>query len=297
MARIVGGIGISHQPAMGREFDRVAKQGEPLERWQAWFDGSRRVGELLDQLAPDHIVIVYNDHLNHFDLENYPTFAIGIGASFPQADEGGGLRALPEIPGDPGWGIHLTEHLVENGFDMTVSQNLAIDHGIYSWLPYLSAPPWRVPITPIAVNMIRQPLPAPFRLRQLGEALRRGIEGRIVDQRVVVVATGGLSHQISGGRFGLVNAALDTYLMDRLPRHLDELVSIPTREWMRLGGMDAAELTMWFSMRAALSASARPVFSFHTAPSIVGAGALVLAEPGELTEVDAQLVSPSPSVP
>ena len=39
---------------------------------------------------------------------------------------------------------------------------------------------------------------------------------------------------------------------------------------------------MWFSMRAALSDQARPIFSFHTAPSIVGA--LVMAEPGGLPQ-------------
>ena len=287
MARIVGGVGISHQPAMGREYDRVLSAGEPGERWRPWFDGCRRVSELIDAMAPDHLVVVYNDHLNHFDLDNYPTFAIGVGASFRQADEGGGLRNLPDIPGDAGWGIHLATHLVEHGFDMTVSQNLAIDHGIYSWLPYLNVMAARLPITPIAVNMIRAPLPTPIRLRQLGAALRQGIEARGSEERVLVIATGGLSHQISGGRFGLVNAALDNYLIDRLPDRLDELVALPTREWMRLGGADAAELTMWFSMRSALSSQARPVFSFHTSPSIVGAGALVMAEPGVLASTSA----------
>ena len=287
MAHIVGGIGVSHQPAMGREYDRVQAGGDTLPGWQPWFDGSRRVGAMLAELAPDHIVIVYNDHLNHFDLDNYPTFAIGICRTFPQADEGGGPRPLPSIPGDVGWAMHLAESLVGQGFDMTISQNLAIDHGIYSWLPYVMAPPWRVPVTPIAVNMIRMPLPTPARLRQLGEGIRRGIEARPGKERVVVIATGGLSHQISGARFGLVNAPLDQYLMDRLSGRLDDLVRIPTAEWQRLGGMDAAELTMWFSMRAALSDRARAVFSFHTSPSIVGAGALVMAEPGQLAELPA----------
>ena len=73
--------------------------------------------------------------------------------------------------------MHLAGSLVTQGFDMTISQNLAINHGIYSWLPYISAPPWRVAITPIAA-MIRMPLPTPLRLQQLGAAIRRGIEAR-----------------------------------------------------------------------------------------------------------------------
>jgi len=35
---------------------------------------------------------------------------------------------------------------------------------------------WPVTVTPIAVNMVRQPLPAASRLRSLGAAIRAGVE-------------------------------------------------------------------------------------------------------------------------
>lgn len=287
MAVVVGGIGIAHSPSMAVEFDRRERDpalSSPL--WQPWFDGTRRVAELLEALRPDHLVVIYNDHLNYFDFDNYPTLAIGIGDRFAQADEGFGRRQLPDLPGDPGWGISLTEYLVEHEFDMLVSQDLAVDHGVFSWLPYVLTPPWPLTVTPIAVNMIREPFPTPRRLRSLGQALRGGIVERPVDERVVVVATGGMSHQISGARFGIANSALDEYFLDRLPDHLDELVDVPVTEWMRLGGTEAAELTLWFAMRAALSTGAAPVYSFHTFPQITGCGALVLAEPGALDHAE-----------
>ena len=278
MARIVGGIGISHTPSMGTEFDRGVKDGfDP--RWQVWLDGTRRVKDLLAELEPTHLVVVYNDHLNYFDLDNYPTFAIGVGSSFRQADEGWGRRDLPDIPGDVDWGIHLTKHLVENEFDMTVSQDLSIDHGIFSWLPYVLTPPWPVTITPVAVNMIREPLPTGNRLRSLGKAIRTGVEAFERDDRVVIVATGGMSHQISGSRFGIANEDLDKFFLEKLPTHLDELVDVPLTEYMRLGGTEAAELALWFAMRAALDPHAEARYSFHTFPQITGCGALVLAEP------------------
>jgi hypothetical protein len=99
---------------------------------------------------------------------------------------------------------------------------------------------------------------------------------------VVVIATGGMSHQISGARFGMANEDLDRYFLRNLPGHLDELVSIPVREYMRLGGTEAAELTLWFAMRAALSERAAAVYTFQTVPAITGCGALVMAEPGAL---------------
>ncbi len=285
MAAVVGGIGIAHTPSMGVEFDRGTKDGFS-PRWQPWFDGSRRVAELLEALRPDHLVVVYNDHLNYFDLDNYPTLAIGVGERFSQADEGWGRRDLPDLPGDLDWGVALSEYLVEHEFDMTISHDLAIDHGIFSWLPYVLTPPWPLTVTPIVVNMIRQPLPTPRRLRSLGRALRSAVSSRSVDERVVVVATGGMSHQIAGARFGMANLSLDEYFLRRLPAHLDELVEVPMSEWMRLGGTEAVELTLWFAMRAALSAEARDVYQFHTFPQITGCGALVLAEPGAIEQLE-----------
>lgn len=279
MARIVGGIGISHTPSMGVEYDRGMADGfDP--RWQIWLDGTQRVKELLEELNPTHLVVVYNDHLNYFDLDNYPTMAIGVGSSFRQADEGWGTRDLPDIPGDADWGIHLTTHLVNSEFDMTVSQDLAIDHGIFSWLPYVMQPPWPVTITPIAVNMIREPLPTGNRLRSLGAAIRSGVHSFDSDDRVVVVSTGGMSHQISGTRFGIANEELDTFFLEKLPTHFDQLVDVPLTEYMRLGGTEAAELGLWFAMRAAVGDDPEALYRFHTFPQITGCGALVLGANG-----------------
>ncbi|SDV49720.1 DODA-type extradiol aromatic ring-opening family dioxygenase [Chitinasiproducens palmae] len=278
MARVVGGIGISHSPSMGVAFDRGVRAGFDA-RWQAWRDGTDRVKQLLRAMRPDHLIVVYNDHLNHFDFDAYPTLAIGVGERFPQADEGWGVRPLPDLPGDPAWGIHLTESLVAQEFDLTVCHALSVDHGIYSWLPYLSEVPWPVTITPLAVNMVRQPLPTPRRLLRLGQALRRAVAARPGAERVVVIATGGMSHQISGARFGIANEAFDRYFLRALPDRLDELVALPTETLMRCGGTEAAELTVWFAMRSALDETARAVYDFYTFPQITGCGALVMIDP------------------
>jgi hypothetical protein len=285
MASVIAGIGISHTPSMGVEYDRGTQGPVGFSpRWQTWFDGTRKVQELVERLSPDHLVVVYNDHLNYFDLDNYPTLAIGVGSRFRQADEGWGPRPLPDLDGDVGWGLHLATELVDREFDMTVSQDLAIDHGIFSWLPYVLRRPWPVTITPIAVNMIRQPLPTPNRLRSLGAAIRASVEAYPAGDRVLVIATGGMSHQISGGRFGIANGDLDRWFLRMLPDHLDDLAAIPLREYMRLGGTEAAELSLWFAMRAALSDRAAAAYTFQTFPAITGCGALVMTEPDALAD-------------
>jgi hypothetical protein len=283
MASLVGGIGISHTPLMGVEYDRAMQGPDGFSApWKVWFEGTRRVQEIVEQLAPQHLIVVYNDHFNYFDLDNYPMLAIGVGARYRQTDEGWGQRDLPDLEGDIGWGLHLTEQLVAGEFDLTVSHELAIDHGIFSWLPDVLRRPWPVTITPIAVNMIRQPFPTPNRLKSLGRALRECVDSYPAAGQVMIIATGGMSHQLSGARFGIANESFDRYFLRMLPDHLDELAAIPLREYMRVGGTEAAELALWFTMRAALSDRAREAYGFQTFPALTGCGALVMVEPGAL---------------
>ena len=127
--------------------------------------------------------------------------------------------------------------------------------------------------------MVRHPIPTSQRLHNFGKSIRAAIESFPGDDRILVVATGGMSHQISGARFGIANEELDRTFLDLLPDHLDRLAAIPTDELMALGGTEAAELTLWYAMRAALSEAASSVYAFQTFPAITGCGVLVMAEP------------------
>ena len=278
MAQIVGGIGIAHTPSMAYQFDKGMQSGfDP--KWQLWYDGTKPVKEWLRDLDASHMVLIYNDHMNYFDLATYPTFAIGMAAHFPQADEGYGLRAFPGMDGDPEFAWPLARSLVADGFDLTFCQELELDHGVYSWLPYLLDAPWPVKVLPIAVNMLMQPVPTPQRLRALGASLRRALLNDGTDRRVVVLATGGMSHQIHGTRFGLTNEKWDHYFLQAIERDMDELISIPMEHIMQAAGTEAAELSMWYAMRAALHDEASTHYSFYTLPAVTGCGVIALDEP------------------
>jgi aromatic ring-opening dioxygenase catalytic subunit (LigB family) len=277
MAQVIGGFGVSHSPSMGYEYDKgITGRFDP--RWKVWFDGLQPVKRWLAEARPDQIVIVYNDHLNHFTFDAYPTFALGVADEFPQADEGFGLRPFPSLAGDTQFGWHVANYLVRHEFDLTICEDMKIDHGIYSWLPYVTAPPWPAPVLPLAVNMVRHPIPTSQRLRKLGEAIRGAIASYPGNARVAVIATGGMSHQISGARFGIANEEWDRYFLAHLTNDLDKLVAIPQEEIMRIGGTEASELALWFAMRGALSDKAHHVYDFYTFPQITGCGVIVLDE-------------------
>ena len=103
MARIVGGIGASHAPSMEHVYD--AGEGvRGSDEWQPLFGPFSEVAQWLEGLRPDRLIVVYNDHMDEFFLNAYPTFALGVADSYPVADEGFGARPFPPLPGDAAFG-------------------------------------------------------------------------------------------------------------------------------------------------------------------------------------------------
>ena len=96
--------------------------------------------------------------------------------------------------------------------------------------------------------------PTPLRCYKLGQAVRRAVESWPEDLKVVVVGTGGLSHQLNGERAGFNNTEWDLRFLDlieRDPRRADR------DEARRLHRGSAAprarRCIMWLAMRGALS--------------------------------------------
>ena len=273
MARIVGGIGCSHAPSIANSYDR-GLQKDPV--WAPLYEGYEPAKVWLDRLRPDLMIIVYNDHMNRFFFDAYPTFALGVGETHPQADEGWGKRDLPDLPGHSAFSWHLAESLIEDEFDPTICQEMSVDHGILSVLPLLTTNRWPAPIVPLAANVIQHPLPKPRRFFRLGQAIRRAVESYPEDLRVLVVSTGGMSHQLHGKRFGFMNPEWDNEFLDRLERDPQSLVHLTHRDYIERGGAESVEMIMWLAMRGALGASVRRAHRYYYAPMLTGYGLLVL---------------------
>jgi protocatechuate 4,5-dioxygenase beta chain len=86
----------------------------------------------------------------------------------------------------------------------------------------------------------------------LGQAVRRAIESYPEDLKVVVVGTGGLSHQIHGERTGFNNESWDHEFLDLLERDPARLTDLRHADYVRLGGAESVEQIMWLAMRGAL---------------------------------------------
>ncbi|MDQ6621246.1 MAG: gallate dioxygenase [Pseudomonadota bacterium] len=256
MATIIGGIGSSHVPTIAVTYDK-GRQNEPA--WAPLFEGYTPVARWLAEQKPDVLVFFYNDHANSIFFDFYPTFALGISPTFELADEGAGQRALPAIRGHSDLAIHLAESLVNDEFDMTIFQERPLDHGLHSPLPLLMRPEpeWPAAVVPIEINVLQYPLPTALRCYKLGQAVRRAVESFPQDLRVVIVGTGGLSHQIHGERTGFNNTEWDMRFLDLLEHDPAQLTALKHVDYVRLGGAEGAEVIMWLAMRGALSDNIR----------------------------------------
>jgi hypothetical protein len=273
MARIIGGIGCSHAPSIAHSYDR-GLQNEPL--WSPLYEGYEPAKRWLDEAKPDLIVAVYNDHMNRFFFDAYPTFALGVAEEYPIADEGFGARPFPPLPGDAALGWHIARSLVADEFDITICQELEVDHGVISPLPMVDFSEgeggWKIPIVPLAVNVILHPLPSPLRCWKLGQALRRAILSFEDDLRVVVVGTGGLSHQLTGPRFGQVTPDWDQEFMRLLAEEPESLTKYTYKQLIELGGTESVEVVNWLAMRGALPEAAKALVTAYYAHRIMGYG-------------------------
>ncbi len=276
MARLIGGLGTSHVPSIAVALDRGLAD---TPDWKPFFDGYIPAKAWMARKKPDIAIVIYNDHGNSFFLDRVPTLALGVADSYRPIDEGWGPRAIPPIPGAADFAWHLADRMVERHFDPLICRELEVDHGMQVPLELFYGLPqaWPVRTVPILVNTIQYPIPTPQRLWALGAVLREAIESWPGDETVVILGTGGLSHQLQGARAGFINRAADHDWLENIGPHPERYRDMTREQYVETFGSEGAELIMWLAMRAAMNPKVRTVMTHYHAPaSMTGAGMVVL---------------------
>lgn len=265
MAHIIGAIGASHTPTIGFAQD-AGKHNDPV--WKPIFEGFEPVKQWLKDQKPDAAFVIYNDHITSFFFDHYSPFALGVDSQYAAADEGGGVRAVPDIAGDADLARHIAYSLAADGFDLSVFQRKPLDHGCFSPLSLMfdREPSWPVPIVPLQVGVLQTPSPTAARCYALGQALRRAIESYAPNKRIVIIATGGLSHQVHGERCGFNNTEWDKTFLDKIVNDPQSLANMTLAQLATLGGYESAEVIMWLIMRGAMTAQVRELHRSYYLP-------------------------------
>ena len=276
MARSTAGVASSHVPAIGVAVDLGKTQDE---YWSSLFRGYEFTKQWIAEEKPDAVLLVYNDHASAFGLDMIPTFAIGCGESFKPADEGWGARQVPEVQGCPDLAWHIMQSVIQDDFDLTVINEMEVDHGLTVPLSLMFGQPeaWPCKVIPLAVNVVVYPPPSGQRCYNLGKALRRAVDSFDEDFNVQIWGTGGMSHQLQGPRAGLINKKWDKEFLDRLVNEPDKLATMPHIDYLREAGSEGVELVMWLIMRGALNRDVKELHRFYHVPaSNTAVGHLIL---------------------
>ncbi len=281
MAYISASVYTSHVPAIGAALDQ-GKTEEPY--WQPLFKGYEFSKQWMQEAKPDVIILVYNDHATAFSLQMIPTFAIGTAADFQPADEGWGPRPVPMVQGHPELASHIAQSVILQDFDLTIVNEMDVDHGLTVPLSLMCGQPeaWPCPVIPFAVNVVQYPVPRGQRCFQLGQAIRRALDEYDEDLNVQIWGTGGMTHQLQGPRAGLINKQWDSNFLDKLIDDPESVAAIPHIEYVREAGSEGIELVMWLIARGAMSdvtGGAKPKVRhrfYHVPASNTAVGHLIL---------------------
>lgn len=276
MAEVVWGLATSHVPSIGAAMDR-GKTDDPS--WKALFDGYAPARAWLAEHTPDVAIVVYNDHANGIDLDFVPTFGLGTADRYEVADEGFGRRPVPDVVGHPELSLHLVKELIDEGFDLTVFQELEVDHGFTVPLSVWTPDPgdaWPCPVIPLLVNVIQYPQPTAARCYALGKALGRAIRSFPGDLTVGLLGTGGMSHQLAGTRAGFINPEFDHMWMEAIEHDPGALAALSREELIASAGSEGIELIMWLVMRGAMADRVHRVHSDYFVPASNTAAGIAL---------------------
>jgi protocatechuate 4,5-dioxygenase beta chain len=276
MAQIIGYVGTSHVPAIGTA---IARNLQEQPYWKPFFDGFPKVRDWLGAVRPDVVVVFYNDHGLNFFLDKLPTFAVGAAAEYANADEGWGLPNFGTYRGYPGLSWHIIEQLLQDEFDPVSCQEMLVDHAFSIPLQLL----WPEGIggirtVPIAINTVQHPLPSARRCLKLGQSVGRAIASWPEKLKVLILGTGGLSHQLDGQRAGFINKPFDLLCLDRLVQDPEALIRYSGAELVELAGTQGVEILNWIAARGALGGDLRQVQRNYHIPISNTAAALLALE-------------------
>jgi len=268
MAHLVGCVAMSHAPQLMLDPSNWHllrnRQGENLPdkpglenetddvRWTKWRACMSAIDKLrrhIDSLRPDVLIVVGDDQHENLVDDNMPPFTIYMGE---EAEASVSLRYLQQLPSDnrtrypidAKMAEGLITGLMERGFDPSYSKKTryagGLGHAFARVLKFL-VPQADCRVIPIMVNTYYPPAPSARRCVGFGKALAALIRHYPSDDRVVIAASGGLSHTT-------IDEALDANFLHALKNNDTAYMTAMSSSIFREG---TSEILNWIVIAAA----------------------------------------------
>jgi protocatechuate 4,5-dioxygenase beta chain len=219
---------------------------------------------LLQAAEPDAVIIVGDDQNEVFSKAQVPAYAIFLGEQASGTTSIGWIGQKHEdnhitLKSNPKLARAITERLIKRGFDVSYIEELkplgrpagGLGHAFTRIGKVLGLHERGIPTIPLFVNACHPPLPTAARCLALGKTLADMFASR--PERIVIVASGGLSHCPGGPRAGWVDEPLDRWVLQRIEDgETEELANLFTfdSDTLRSG---TGEIRCWIVAAGAFS--------------------------------------------
>ncbi|WP_374574720.1 3-carboxyethylcatechol 2,3-dioxygenase [Acinetobacter sp.] len=162
---------------------------------------------------PTLIITFGPDHFNGFFYDLMPSFCVGIRAQAAGDWDYGKDNARINVPEETA--LHLVRRVLNEGVDAAYSYRMQADHGVTQPLHFLCGGQLdRYPTIPIFINGAAAPMPTAKRTIALGRAVGQFIQSlNLENERVLILGTGGLSHDPPTPQMGAVPPEVEEFLI------------------------------------------------------------------------------------
>ena len=195
MASVVAAMAMTHAPGLTGWFTRASEEYQQLTL-QATAEMRRR----LEATRPDVVVMFSNDHLLNWPINNTPEYTVGIGEEHVGPaewfDEWLAMEQF-RVPGHAALARWIVNEGARRGLPFAYLRQMQFDDGISVPMHYLN-PEGAIALVPVTMNCTVPPVPTPERCYQVGTVLRDLLKAFPGQERIAIMATGGLSHEPGG---------------------------------------------------------------------------------------------------
>lgn len=247
MAEIVAAFAASHAPLI----TAAPESADPGAKDRV-YAGMAALREELLAARPTAIMICSNEHFTNFFYDLVPPYCVGMAERYQGPVEP--RLKVPQgwVPGQAALGRWIVDQALEQGFDLSFSHELRLDHGMMTVLHFLP-PDMDVPIVPIIQNCAVKPMPTLRRCLQLGRELRRAVESwDAPGERVALVAAGGLSHWVGLPRMGQINEQFDRWFLALVAEGRAAEAAELSEARLEEAGNGAHEIRSWLTLAGAM---------------------------------------------
>jgi aromatic ring-opening dioxygenase catalytic subunit (LigB family) len=261
VAELVGAFATSHTPVMLNLPDAISESDR-----NTIYQHFRQIGHALAAVKPDTVIVVSDDHLHHFFLDNFPAFCIGTADAYPAPAEHWLRAARQTLKGDARLGAHLLGEALAADFDPSFSMQMTLDHGVLTPL-VLADLAAAVTVVPLLVNCVQPPMPTMSRCLQWGHFLGKAIQSYPGTARVAILATGGISHDVATPRMGMVNEDFDREFLRLLGSGDDRSLIRHATDHVNEAGNGAEEIRNWLVAHGAAHGAEFHVHFYKATPN------------------------------